>query len=312
MLYNYRRKKFILYTAFILTLMLSGCSTSIYLSKEDINNFDSYVTSLTAKESVDINELQEKMSVNIPKINDKDKASSIFNKYIYILYQETEKYLSYINIVGEDISNIKKDLDITTIDVSMYKDIYKKSKVIGAIFEEMYEKNLILLDENNSFNIDVNLEKLLSVYRNYLNEDIIEFLEFRISENNNSVFDINTDRYNTDILLERIATSVKNVTSKNSKSEQFENWKNSAVYYYNILFVDSMKKVLEEDEEVINTYIQELKSKLKTYKDDSIYNDIYKYIELLELNNNDIDNTDVQSYRDTLFEQILNTNNSDK
>lgn len=301
----HKYNKILLLFLFITGLILTGCSKHSALSKEEVLEFDSYITSLTSEKSFDVYELQEKISTTIPKIENKDEASSIFNKYIYILYNEAKNYLPYFDIIGEDISDIKNNLEIKKLDVSMYKKISKESKIIGAILEEMYNKDLMIVDENNSFYTEVNIEKILNKYRNYLNNDTIEFLEFRASEITIPIFDANSDRYNLDVLLERAALSIKKANEKTA-SEQLGNWKSSAAYYYEIILVDNMRKILNEDVEAINSYIKEIKINLETYKDSELYADINKYIELLESNEIDIDNTDVASYRDTLLESILN------
>lgn len=301
MIKNY--KKILVLPLLISVVFLSGCEKDNYLSTEEIGKLDTHITSLISKETIDIKELQEKISKSIPMIQNKDDASNIINKYIYILYGEAQTYLQYFDIVGKYASEIKHDLGIEKLDVSMYKEISKESKVLGAILEEMHEKDLMVIDENNSFFTEVNVEKILNQYKNYLNNDIIEFLEFRASENNQTVFDANSDTYDIDVLLERAAVSVKKAYEGKS-SQQLDNWRSTARHYYEIILVENMTKFLNEDSDTYSNYIQELNTKLEKYKDNPLFEDISKYIEILENNNNDIESDEVVAYKEMIFEKI--------
>ena len=307
--YKYRKMLplFLLFTG----AMVTGCSNNDFLSDDEILKVDSYITSMASKESVDIYELQNKISESIPKIKNKDDASSIINKYIYILYNEAANYLPYFDIIGKDIVDIKNELNIEKIDVSMYKEVSTKSKVVGAILEEMYNKDLMVVDESNSFFTEVNVEKILDKYREYLNTDIIEFLEFRASENAVPVFNVNSDEYDLDVLLERAALSVEKIADKQN-SEQLGNWQSTAAYYYEIILADKTNQFLEEDNKISDEYIKALKTKIDKYKDRQIYTDVTRYIELLENNNYDINADDVASYRATLLERILADNTTEE
>ena len=285
---------------------LSGCTNTKTLSNNDIDKLDSYVSTVAGNEVVDTDELNQKIAQTIPQIKDKDNASTIINKYIYILYNEARNYLPYFDIIGKDIVEIKNKLNLDNIDVSMYKEISKESKVIGAIFEEMYNFNLMVIDENNSFFTEVNVQKILDEYGPYLNESLIEFLKFRASENITPVFDANTDEYNLDVLIERANTCATKALEK-SNSEQLENWKSSASYYYEILLAENTEQFLE-DGLVKTEYIKEIESILKKYNGQQIDKDLTGYIELLKSNNYDINNEEVAEYRTMLFNQMLDSN----
>ena len=151
------------------------------------------------------------------------------------------------------------------------------------------------------------MEKILDKYREYLNTDIIEFLEFRASENAVPVFNVNSDEYDLDVLLERAALSVEKIADKQN-SEQLGNWQSTAAYYYEIILADKTNQFLEEDNKISDEYIKALKTKIDKYKDRQIYTDVTRYIELLENNNYDINADDVASYRATLLERILADN----
>lgn len=299
-------KKMLPLFLFFTSAITTGCSNNNILSNDELSKLDSYITSMTDGGDVDADELEETISKSIPAIKDKDKASNIINKYIYILYNEARNYLPYFDIIGQDIVDIKNKLNIEKIDVSMYKDISKESKVIGALFEEMYNMNLTVIDENNSFFTEVNVQKILDEYRKYLNKDIIDFLEFRALENSTSVFDVNTDEYDIDLLLERANTSINKAFEK-TNSEQLQNWKDTASYYYQIILAENTSQFLE-DNKVKSEYVNDLKEKLEIYKGNQIYTDLIKYIDLLEINNYDINSEDVAYYRAALLENILNSN----
>lgn len=288
-------------------LILTGCSNSQYLSKEKATEFASYVSSQTSNPDVNFNELQDRISESIGRIEDKQISSDIINNYIYVLYNEVGDYISYFNLIGNDLNNIKKELNIEKIDVSMHKNISKKSKVIGAILEEMENKDLMLIDEHDSYSIEVDMNKIIKKYEKYLTSDVIEFMKFRASESENAVYDANADKYNINLLVERASVAIDKLNA-NTKSSQLDNWKSTVDYYYQVILAEYTTQFLDGDgKKVTSEYITELKSILEKYKDKQVYNDISKYIELLEKNDREINAEDVANYRVQLLNKILYT-----
>lgn len=288
------------------SLTLTGCSTKT-LSEEEINEFTSYVYNQTISSDFDFYDFKKNISETIPKIGDKDIASDIVNDYIYMLYQETNKYTSFFNIIGEELDSIKKRLNIEKIDVSMYDKISKESKVIGAIFEEMSDKSLIVIEEKGYYGVDVDIDKVITEFKDYLTDDLIDFMKFRIEENNNSVYDINTDKYNVPLILERAHNSITQV-EENPKSSQVNNWKSSAVYYLQLLLAEYTSQFLDTSDidvkKISQEYLSELKECINEYKDTTVYKHLSTYIKLLEDNDFDIDATAVAEFRLEVLDSI--------
>ena len=268
------KRKSIVSSILILSgLSLTGCSSST-LTEEDVNEFMSYVFNQTANSEVNFNEFEEQISKYISKIGDKEKTSQIINDYIYVLYNEVNQYISYFNIIGDDLDIIKKNLNIESIDVSMHKDISKESKVIGAILEEMQDRNLMVIDKNNLYTVEV---------------------------------DNNTDKFDIDILLNRASTAIDYIEN-NKESSQLSNWQSTADYYYQLIFAEYTSQFLDTSTEVkkiSSDYLKELKDKLEGYKSTLIYDDIAKYIELLEKNDYNIEAEEVANHRSQVLKSIF-------
>lgn len=283
--------------------VLVGCSNTD-LSEEEALKIDSAISSQISKDKVDVYEIQKTISSSIKHIKNKDISSNIINSYLYILYDEAEKYLNYLQMVSDDIKTIKKELSIDKIDVSMYKQVYKKSKVVGSILQEMHEKNLIIIDENGTYYVEVNIDFIISQYGEYINSDLVEFLKFRTRENSVEVFDANSDKYDIKEIVDRADYSIKKI-EENSSSAQLENWKLTAKYYYKILLGTSIEQFLEnENKTVKEEYLEELESVLNEYKDSRVYTDLNEYIELLRDNDREINSSAVSKYRENLFKNI--------
>lgn len=293
-------------------LILTGCSNNKYLSEEEVIEFASYISSQTSNPDINFYELQSEIEEHIGRIEDKEISSDIINNYIYVLYNEAGDYLSYFNLIGNDLSNIKKELKIEKIDVSMHKDISKKSKVIGAILEEMEDRDLMLIDKHDSYSVEVDMNKIIKKYEKYLTSDVIEFMEFRALEIEENVYDANTDKYDVDLLLERASIAIEKVNSSKNSS-QLNNWKSTVDYYYQVILAEYTTQFLEENgEKVTLEYISELKSKLEKYKDKQIYKDISEYIELLEKNDRSLNAQDVADYRIQVLNEILSVGNDEE
>ena len=271
-------------------LILTGCSNNKYLSEEEVIEFASYISSQTSNPDINFYELQSEIEEHIGRIEDKEISSDIINNYIYVLYNEAGDYLSYFNLIGNDLSNIKKELKIEKIDVSMHKDISKKSKVIGAILEEMEDRDLMLVDKHDSYSVEVDMNKIIKKYD----------------------YDANTDKYDVDLLLERASIAIEKVNSSKNSS-QLNNWKSTVDYYYQVILAEYTTQFLEENgEKVTLEYISELKSKLEKYKGKQIYKDISEYIELLEKNDRSLNAQDVADYRIQVLNEILSVGNDEE
>lgn len=299
------KKTCIIPTFLILSVLLfTGC-TQKELSKKEVEDFRTYISKQTSTEFVDFYEVQKNLNDFLKKTNDKELASEMINDYIFIIYNEVGDYISYFNLVGEELKHIKEELKIDKLDVSMYKDIYKKSKVIGSMLEEMNDKDIIAIDKGDSYTIEVNMDKLLDKYKSYLTPDLVEFMKFRSEEIKNDVYDANSDKFNIDLLLERASFALEKLNSDKDKN-QINNWKAATDYYYQVLLAEFTTQFSEGDGETLSKdYISELKSKLEKYKDKQIYKDLSKYIELLEKNDRKINAKEVSEYRTDLLNKIL-------
>lgn len=307
-----KNKKILPLLVFSSSLILTGCSNDKYLSEEEAIEFASYISSQTSNPDINFYELQSKIEEHIGRLEDKNISSDIINNYIYVLYNEAGDYLSYFNLIGNDLSKIKKELNIEKINVSMHKDISKKSKVIGAILEEMEDRDLMVIDKYDSYSVEVDINKIIKKYEKYLTPDVIEFMEFRALEIEENVYDANTDKYDVDLLLERASIAIEKINS-NKNSSQLNNWKSTIDYYYQVILAEYTTQFLERDgEKVTSEYINELKSKLEKYKDKQIYKDISGYIELLEKNDRSLNAQDVVDYRIQILNEILSVGNDEE
>lgn len=288
-------------------LALTGCSSKP-LTETEVNEFSSYVYSQSTNNELDFYEFQEQIHKYISRIEDKDVTSQIINDYIYVIYNEVSKYTSFFNIIGDDLEIIKEKLNIDKLDVSMHEKISKESKVIGAILEEMEDKDIFLIDKNNLYTIEVDMNKILEKFKQYISSDLIDFMNFRADEISNLVYDANTDNYDVDLLLKRVSIAMDNIKN-NSDSSQLTNWQSTADYYYQIILSEYTNQFLDtsdiEIKKIKKEYLDELKSKLDNYKSSLIYNPISKYIELLEKNDYNMDSEEVTNYRNEILNDIF-------
>lgn len=300
------RVKFFCGAVLLNILILTGCSNNKidYLTAEQVTKIDSTISSQISNSDMDIDYAQRVIKDSLKLIKDKDIASNVMNNYIYLLYNESEKYIDYLKVAADDINSIKKELEIDNIDTSMYKEFGKYSKVVGSILEEMNEKHLMIVNEYNSYYVEVDAKKIISLYGEYLNSDLLEFLKFRANENSVEIFDVNSDKYNIDEILSRAAFLSKKVNESKS-STQIDNWISSAQYYYKILLATNIEQFLEnENTTVKEDYLNELEKLLVKYDKTQLYTDITDYIDILRKNNNKINSDNVSKYREELLKSF--------
>ena len=287
-------------------LILTGCGNNKidYLTAEQAAQIDSTISSQISNNDMDIDYAQKVIKDSLKLIEDKDVASNVMNNYLYLLYNESEKYIDYLKVAADDINSIKKELEIDNIDTSMYKEFAKYSKVAGSILEEMDEKHLMIINEYNSYYVEVDAKKIISLYGDYLNSDLLEFLEFRANENSVEIFDVNSDKYNIDEILSRAAFSLEKV-NKNKSSTQINNWISAAQYYYKILLATNIEQFLENENTIVKEdYLNELEKLLVKYDKTQLHTDMTGYIDVLRQNNNKINSDNVSKYREELLKSL--------
>lgn len=301
----FKKKNIIPVIAILSGLTLTGCSSN--LTDAEVDDFLVYVSDETTNPDLDFNKFEETILKTLPKIADKEKTSQIINDYIYILYNEVHQYTSYFNVMGDKLDLIKNKLNIDNIDVTMYKEISKESKAIGAILEEMYNKDLMVIDRNNLYTIEVDMDRLIKKFKNYLTTDLIDFMEFRSEENSKPIYNDNADKYDVGLLLERASTSLDYINN-NRESTQLSNWQSTAEYYFELILAEYTSQFLDTEstdvKKVSKDYLNELKTVIEDYKTTSIYDDIVTYIELLEKNDYNLEAEEVVLHRIKILNAI--------
>lgn len=301
----FKKKNIIPAIAILSGLTLTGCSSN--LSDIEVDDFLVYVSDETTNPDLDFNKFEETVLKTLPKISDKEKTSQIINDYIYILYNEVYQYTSYFDVMGDKLDLIKSKLNIDNIDVTMYKEISKESKAIGAILEEMYDKDLMVIDRNNLYTIEVDMDRLIKKFKNYLTTDLIDFMEFRSEENSKPFYNDNTDKYDVGLLLERASASL-NYINTHRESTQLSNWQSTAEYYFELILAEYTSQFLDTEstdvKKVSVDYLNELKNAIENYKSTSIYDDIVTYIELLEKNDYNLEAEEVALHRIKIINAI--------
>lgn len=287
-------------------LSLTGCSSNT-LTEEEVNEFVEYVYNETISSEFDFYDFKKNIISTIPKIKDKEKTSDIINDYIYMLYEESNKYTRYFNLIGEELSVIRKKLDIKKLDTSMYKEVGKESKAIGAILEEMHDRNLLIIESGNIYTIDVDIFKVIDMFREYLTDDLIEFMEFRGKENEEAIYDVNSDKYNVNLIVERASIALDKV-EKNPDSSQVNNWKSTADYYVQLLLAEYTTQFLDTSDfdvkKFSKEYITELKEAIKKYEGKSIHKYLSEYIKVVEENKYLVDADPVVNLRREIISSV--------
>jgi hypothetical protein len=286
-------------------LALTGCAKENNIAtEEEVNSFLEYMyEEINGDDDIDFHEAQVRFQDIITRTDNKTLASEALNTYLYVLYLEVETYTEYLDIIGSDLTKFKEENELEIVSTADYEKVSEKYKKTGAILEEMHDRDLLLYDDNNIFSIEVDIQKMLDTYREYLDENTIEFLEFRITEYEEEVYDANTDSYDLETIVKRALTSVDKVYA-DSESVQLNNWKTTAIFYYDILMGGYTTTALESDDETITEeYIEELRTIVEGYPDTRIYKDLIEYLHLLEINDRKLTSTDVLSHiNDVLYE----------
>lgn len=285
-------------------LIITGCSTDGV--KEKLNGVEAQnlVMDIEKKSMADsepFSDIEKLVVESLDKIDDKELTSSIVNSYIHALYNEASKYINCLDSLGEDLSKIKTMLKVEKIEYSIINKIPSEFKMAKGMLEEMQAKNLLIIDDKDSFYVDVDMDKIIEKFNKYLTEDIIDFMKFRQLENSSTIYNANSDDYNLKEVLKRADICIDKLFASKKDNSQLDNWKVSADYYYQIIMAEFVPAFLDEDGKVSEKYINEIKTELNNYKDTRVFKDMSKYFELLTAHERDLNADKVKEYRNQLL-----------
>lgn len=299
------RKKSLIYLIAIsaLSLVVVGCSKSEYIEKRDDIEVVEEFEDMVFEDKENIYDIKKYIKENIPRLNNLEISSSMINTYIYSLYEKLETYINIVSSLQEDFIDIEEELGIDALDSSNQSSIPDNYKIVKAVLNELEDNYFILVKENNAYAIDVDIEKIYREYSKYINKDTSNYLEFRISEKKKDIYDINSDTYNIQLLLDTANNICKNIENLEGDSQK-ENWAQTLMYYLNVITSKSQKTFLDKNNKISIEKYNEMKKEQLKYKNTKFGEFLDNYLKLLSENDYKIDSDDVTSFLSTVESQL--------
>lgn len=288
----------------ILTLAIMGCEKNTFTNKIDkeelMKNFEDMIFE---NEKTNIYQVKKYVEDNINKLDNLDMSSSMVNTYIYSLYNNLNTYAEIVSILQKDFLNLEKEIGVESLSVELITDIPSEYKIIKSILGELKENNFILVKENNSYGVDVDIEKINKKYSNYMNKDTQSYLNFRINERNLNIYDINADEYNIDLLLEITNDIFKNIEKQEGVSQK-ENWMQT-LYYYLSIVTSTTHETFIDAENVMSKEIYDKMEKAQEKYDDSKFGQFLKnYLSVLNTSNFKVDSEEVEEFLEKVDQEL--------
>lgn len=311
-------KKVVIGGFLFLAMSLSGCSSSNPIdsfskkafSEQESIEFISTIEEDVFERNTDILSIKKTMDDNINRIKNVELSSMLVNNYIYGLYSESEKYLSYIDLLGEDFSKIKESLKVDTFNEDIIPKIPDRYQIAKGFFEELDKRDLMMVEESDRYYIDVDMASILNQYKDYLNNDIKQYMEFKVEERNTEIYDANSDLYKIPELYKMADLSIKGLLNCKDVA-QTENWKMSVMYFLDLITSISQDTFLEDNTDgykIDSKRLEELKSEAKQYNGTDFGKFIDKYLEVLEQENLDPYTENINEFLQKLESSVISTN----
>lgn len=296
-----KNKIIILFIGFIIAISLGGCTknSKVEDSVSLLENFEKIVYDQQGNRY----DIKEYVNKNISNLNNIEMSSSMVNTFIYSLYENVEIYTSILYGLHGDLGELEKKIDVKSIDASILNKIPNNYKLVKAFLEELDDNFLILEKSNNSYRVDVDMNRIKKEFNSYIDEDTSNYLNFRIKENSLDVYNINSDEYDISLLLDitnTICTNLENIKGDSQK----QNWIQHLYYYLEVIFSKSQDTFLGDDNKVILEKFNQLKNESKKYNNTNFVKMMNKYISLLEKNDYNIDSEEVNNFVEEVYNQL--------
>lgn len=296
-----KNKIALLFSGIILATGLVGCTpdSNIEDSTSILKNFEKIVYDQEGSRY----EIKEYIDKNISSLKNIEMSSSMVNTFIYSIYENMDMYTNMMFSLQDDFVELEKSLNVKSIDSSILSKIPDNYKLIKALLEELDDNFLILIKSNGSYVIDVDMKKIKETFSEYLDVDTSNYLDFRIKENNLNVYDMNSDEYSVELLLDTaniICTNLENLEGTSQK----RNWIQHLYYYLEMIFSKSQTTFLDDDNKILIDKFNQLKDESDKYTDVNFGKLLNKYINLLEKNNYDVNSEEVNTFIEDVYNQL--------
>ena len=296
-----KNKVVLLFGATILVMSLVGCTpkSDVVNSVDIIEKFEKMVYD----QEINRYDAVEYVDKNISKINDIEISSSMINTFIYSLYENMGVYTNVLYSLQNDFLELEKDLGVDKIDVSVLSKIPDNYRIIKAVLQEFEDNFLILIKNNGSYLLDVDMEKIKKVYSKYINNDTSNYLDFRIEDGKLEIYDMNSDEYNIELLLSSANTICDNLENLEGESQK-KNWIQHLYYYLDMIVSKSQRTFLDNEGKILVEKFNKLKEESTKYADTNFGKLIDKYVNLLEKNNYDVNSDEINDYVDEIYGKL--------
>ena len=295
-----KNRRVLLIGTIMLAMSLGGCSNESKLdSTKILENFEKIVYDQKGSR----HDVREYISKNISSINSREMSSSMVNTFIYFVYENIDVYTNVVFGLQEDLIEIEKSLGVESVSIDNVYDIPNDYKLVKALLQELNENFLVLIKSNDSYVVDVDMEKIKEEYYDYMDDDTLTYLDFRMKENDSNVYDVNSDEYNIELLLKKanmICTNLENLEG----NSQNQNWIQHLYYYLEMIVSKSQTTFLDKDGKMLIDKFNSLKEESDKYSDTNFGKMLEKYLNLLEENDYYVDSEKVNAFVDEVYDKL--------
>lgn len=263
------------------TALLVGCSEEgdikkVTLSKQEQQVFIEQFISKSEK-SIEPSELVKELNDHIAGLDQK-KASDSVDALLYSIYQ----YKNQMNDVIKGLQPTLKTYEEKGINFNKKADIEKiDDKILKAFLEEAKSRYLIIAKENDQYIVGADFDKVLSLYKPYMADDLKAMVQFSKEEFAVKYYDEKNQKMNFDVVADRIL--LMEGLAKKYPNSYYTPWFNqSKDFYYQLYFGMNGNSITKKDQTLLPDVEAHFKSMMEKHsgtdfsKNISLFFDEYK------------------------------------
>ncbi|MFY0516240.1 hypothetical protein ACOMCU_00220 [Lysinibacillus sp. UGB7] len=228
---------------------------------------------------------KEKMDAELPRLS-KDGSSDLVDTWLYTLYSETEALNNKLSAFQKELGELveaendptSEKFDVNKVEDEALKAILKETAKLHVVMKTEFDRN----SKELVFFLNPDFERILKDYKQYMDKDIIAYIEFNILQTGTNI--VNED--GTAPLLPEVAKMIvelEGIIKTNEDSKYVPAFKQMLVYYYDIYFSVTAPGLLNaESTAYLDSTIESYSAHAEAYKTFQFGKDLLRILNVVQ------------------------------
>lgn len=267
----------------VFVLALTACSGTGGGGKFSSNEEEKYLNEYydLAMKPEDPKVVIEKLDKNIARLS-QEGASNAIDALIYNVYEKAPTLSEKMNGLQETMTK-QAESGIDFNNPESYNKV--NDPTLKAFLTEVKDQNMTVIKDVQGFTVVPDMGGLLTKYDSYMSEPLKQIVLFSKSEYEKQFFDINAQKFDLDVVVERILM-MENAMKKYPDSHYLSAFAESKSYYYEIYFGNNSDYLIDSKKTVLPEVLEHYKKTVESHKGTQLATDVQSYLDKLKTTNN--------------------------